>query len=88
MYYKIYILYYLSSKSIERLLILCWSFPGDKWSILNSHLDPGFWQVDLEGDLFAHEDVGVASLGEERFENVQLRAGERRPFPSLLPWVA
>ena len=50
-----------------------------------TYLDTRFGQVDLEGDFFAHEDVRVACFGEQRLEDVELAARERRPFAALLP---
>ncbi len=49
------------------------------------YLNPGLWQVNLERHLLPHEDVGVASLLEQRLQHVQLRTGKGRPFSSLFP---
>lgn len=54
-------------------------------TVLEPNLHPGLWQIDLEGHFFAHEDVRVARLGEEGFQDVQLGAGEGGAFASLLP---
>lgn len=51
----------------------------------SAHLDSGLRQVDLERHLLAHEDVWVAGLGEQRLEDVQLRAREGGALPPLLP---
>ena len=53
---------------------------------MRPHLNAGLGQVDLEGHLLAHEDVGVARLGEQVLEHVQLSAREGRPLAPLLPW--
>lgn len=50
-----------------------------------SYLDSGLGQVDLEGHLLPHEDVRVARLGEQRFQDVQLCPGEGGALPALLP---
>lgn len=42
-------------------------------------------RIDLERHLLAHENVRVPSLGEERFQHVQLRAREGGALPPLLP---
>ena len=50
-----------------------------------SYLNPRLWQVDLESDLLPHEDIRVARLLEQGLQHVQLRAGEGRALPPLLP---
>lgn len=54
-----------------------------EWS-LKAHLNSRFRQVDFERDLFSHKDVRVACLGEQRLQDVELRAGESGPLPALL----
>jgi hypothetical protein len=54
---------------------------------LNSYLYPGFWKVNFEGHLFPHEDVRVASLGEQGLQDIQLCAGERSPLAALFTRV-
>jgi hypothetical protein len=48
------------------------------------YLDPGLRKVDLDGHLLPREDVRVAGLQEQCLQDIQLRAGERRPLPALL----
>jgi len=55
------------------------------WGTL--YLHPGLRQVDLQRHLLPHEDVRVSRLGEQRLQDVQLRARERGPLPPLLPRV-
>lgn len=50
-----------------------------------AHLHPGLGEVDLEGQLLARVDVGVVGFGEDPLQFLQLRTGERRPDPPLLP---
>ena len=52
-----------------------------------THLYAGLWQVDLGGELLAHEDVGVACLHEQVLQDFQLRAREGGSLASLLAWV-
>lgn len=67
------------------LLLLLRLLPALGPSVFEPNLDTRFGQVDLEGDFFAHEDVRVACFGEQRLEDVELAARERRPFAALLP---
>lgn len=50
-----------------------------------THLYPRFRKVNFHCHFFAHKDVRVARLGEQRLEHIELRAGERRPLTSLFP---
>lgn len=52
--------------------------------ILASYLHSGLRQVDFEGHLLPHEDVWVACLGEECFQDVQLGPCKSGAFPTLL----
>lgn len=56
-------------------------------AVLEPDLYSRLGQVDLEGDLLAHEDVRIARLAEEGLQDVQLGTGECGAFSSLLPWV-
>lgn len=39
-------------------------------NLRNVYLNAGFWEVDLEGDFFSHENVWVTRFSKEGFENV------------------
>ena len=52
-----------------------------------THLYAGLWQVDLGGELLAHEDVGVACLHEQVLQDFQLRAREGGSLAPLLARV-
>lgn len=56
-------------------------------SILKPHLYSRLGQVDLEGDLLAHEDVRVARLAKQGLQDVQLGTGECGTFSALLPRI-
>ena len=49
-----------------------------------THLHASLREVDLEGQLLARVNVGVVSLGEDAFQLLQLRAGERGADAPLL----
>lgn len=53
----------------------------------DTHLYSGLRQVDLQSHFLAHEDVGVTRFGEQRLQDVELRARERGPLPPLLPGI-
>lgn len=53
----------------------------------SSHLHPGLRQVYLQSQLLPGVDVRVVSLSEDPFQLLQLRAGERGPDASLLPFL-
>lgn len=56
-------------------------------AILEPNLYSRLGQVDLEGDLLAHEDVRVARLAKKGLQDVQLGTGECGAFSALLPRV-
>lgn len=49
----------------------------------HAYLDTGFRQADFERNFLAHENVGVARLRKERFEDVELRTSECGAFATL-----
>ena len=53
--------------------------------VIIQYLHTGFSEIDFGCDLFTHEDIGVAGLGKEILEHIQLNSRERRPLASLLP---
>lgn len=50
----------------------------------SSYLDTRFRQIDFQRDLFPHEDIGIARLGEQILQNVQLGTGESGALATLL----
>lgn len=62
---------------------------GNKMEIQKtfSNLNSGFGQVDFKCYFFTHKNIWISSFAEQRFENVKLGSGERRPLSSLLSWV-
>lgn len=76
-----------SKKNIKNFKILIFKITNRLNGKSDTYLYSRLGQVDLEGDLLAHEDVRVARLAKKGLQDVQLGTGECGAFSALLPRV-